>query len=419
VAVVVRFAVHWAQSDDTLFFLKISIAQHFSGSCLGFTMITMTPNALQFSLPERLRPGAGHALMTAIVTVGRGGFEQLVAMQVPVPVPGPGEVLLQVLASSVNNTDINTRLGWYDAAVSGSTQSLTTTQADANASGWNGPSPFPFIQGTDCCGRVVAMAPGVDPGLMGQRVLVRPCMRPHGFSSWDNVWLGSDLDGAFAQFVKVPASEVFAVHSDWSDAELGVIPCAYGTSENMLQRANVSAGQHVLVTGASGGVGVATVLLAKRRGAVVTAITSRSKMARLQAIGADRVLERADPVLASLGAESVDVVVDNVAGSAFPDLLAVLKRGGCHVTSGAIAGPLVTLDMRVLYLKNLSLLGCTAWAEPVFPNLIGYIERHDFRPLLVSSFTLDQLEQAQREFLKKEHVGKIALLPPRPIALAQ
>lgn len=353
--------------------------------------------------------------MTAIVTVGRGGFEQLVPMQVPVPMPGPGEVLLQVLASSVNNTDINTRLGWYDASVTGSTESLTATPAMDDASrpdsGWHGPSPFPFIQGTDCCGRVVALASGLDPDLLGQRVLVRPCMRPHGFNSWDNVWLGSDLDGAFAQYVKVPASEVFAVHSDWSDAELGVIPCAFGTAENMLHRADVSAGQRVLVTGASGGVGVATVLLAKRRGAEVTAITTRGKMAQLQAIGADLVLDRADNVAACLGSESVDVVVDNVAGSAFSGLLAVLKRGGCHVSSGAIAGPLVTLDMRVLYLKNLRLIGCTAWDEPVFPNLIRYIERHEFRPLLAGSFTLDQIEQAQRQFLKKEHIGKIALLP--------
>lgn len=373
------------------------------------------PDALQPPLPERFRPGAGQALMTAIVTTGRGGYEQLVPMQVPVPEPGPGEVLLQMLASSVNNTDINTRLGWYDAAVTGSTQSLATTPADHDAtrpnSGWQGVSPFPFIQGTDCCGRVVALAPGLDPGLMGRRALVRPCMRPHGFDSWDNVWLGSDLDGAFAHYVKVPASEVFAVDSDWPDADLGVIPCAFGTAENMLHRAGVSARQHVLVTGASGGVGVATLLLAKRRGAMVTAITTRGKMAQLQAIGADQVLDRADNVLACLGSETVDVVVDNVAGSAFPDLLAVLKRGGCHVSSGAIAGPLVELDMRVLYLKNLSLLGCTAWDEAVFPNLIHYIERQEFRPLLARSFPLDQIEQAQREFLKKEHVGKIALLP--------
>ena len=381
------------------------------------------PDTLQPPLPKRFRPGAGQALMTAIVTVGRGGFEQLVPTQVPVPVPGPGEVLLQVLASSVNNTDINTRLGWYGAAVTRSTQNLAAAPATEDAerpnSGWNGASPFPFIQGTDCCGRVVALAPGLDPALVGQRVLVRPCMRPHGFESWDNVWLGSDLDGAFAQYVKVPATEVFAVNCDWSDAELGVIPCAFGTAENMLHRAGVSARQHVLVTGASGGVGVATVLLAKQRGAVVTAITSRGKMAQLQALGADLVLDRADSVLASLGAETVDVVVDNVAGSAFPELLAVLKRGGCHVSSGAIAGPLVTLDMRVLYLKNLSLLGCTAWDEQVFPNLIRSIELNAFRPLLARSFPLDQIEQAQREFLKKEHVGKIALLPAHRVALPQ
>jgi len=102
---------------------------------------------------------------------------------------------------------------------------------------------------------VVAVAPGGDARLIGQRVLVRPSIRPSGFGALDNLWMGSDFDGAFAQFVKVPASEVFAVHSDWSDAELATIPCAYGTAENMLHRANLRAGEQVVVAGASGGVG--------------------------------------------------------------------------------------------------------------------------------------------------------------------
>ncbi|MEO8014768.1 MAG: alcohol dehydrogenase family protein [Polaromonas sp.] len=369
--------------------------------------------------PKRFALKASQTTMKAVVTTGHGGYEQLVYRDVPVPVPGPGEVLLQVLASSVNNTDINTRLGWYSAAVTTATQDAATA-VKANAAspipdgGWGQPTPFPFIQGTDCCGRVVAVAPGGNARLIGQRVLVRPSMRPSGFGSLDNLWMGSDFDGAFAQFVKVPASEVFVVHSDWSDAELATIPCAYGTAENMLHRANLRAGEQVVVAGASGGVGSAVVQLARRRGASVTAIAGKSKMAHVKSLGADRVVARDDDLVACLGENTVDLVVDNVAGPAFGDMLKLLKPGGRYVSSGAIAGPLVTLDLRTLYLKNLTLLGCTAWDEPVFANLVSYIERGELQPLVAQSFALAQIAQAQRAFLDKTHVGKFVLIPPAP-----
>jgi NADPH:quinone reductase-like Zn-dependent oxidoreductase len=237
-------------------------------------------------------------------------------------------------------------------------------------------------------------------------------MRPDGFSSPDNIWLGSDFDGAFAQFVKVPACEVFPIECDWSDAELGTIPCAYGTAENMVHRAGIGPGTRVLVAGASGGVGSAVVQLAKRRGAYVIAIAAHAKMGQLIALGADRVIERdADP-LAALGKDSVDVVVDNVAGSQFGAMLAVLRRGGKYVSSGAISGPIVALDMRVFYLKDLTLIGCTGWDEPVFPNLISYIERGEIRPLLAKTYPLEEIIVAQKEFSKKAHVGNFVLIPP-------
>jgi NADPH:quinone reductase-like Zn-dependent oxidoreductase len=153
--------------------------------------------------------------------------------------------------------------------------------------------------------------------------------------------------------------------------------------------------------------------LAKRRGAHVTAISSKGKIDRVRSIGADHVIERNDDTVIVLGAESVDVVVDNVAGPNFPRMLKVLNRGGRYTSSGAIAGPLVTLDMRDMYLKDITLIGCTAWDEPVFPNLISYIENGEIRPLLVKTFPLDQIADAQREFMKKEHFGNFVLIPPR------
>jgi len=348
------------------------------------------------------------ATMKAVVTTGHGGYERLVYRNVPLPVVSSGEVLLQVLAAGINNTDINTRVGWYGTSAD---------STEAPPAGWNGPTPFPLIQGADCCGRVVALAPDASAHsalALGDRVLVRSCMRVAGFDSPDTRWLGTDFDGAFAQFVKVPVSEAFAVHCAWSDAELATIPCAYGTAENMLQRAGVGAPDHVLVSGASGGVGSALVQLAKRRGARVTAITSRSKADALRALGADAVLCREDDLLKLLGECAVDVVADNVAGSGFATLLKLLRRGGRYVSSGAIGGPDVALDMRELYLKDLTLLGCTAWSQAVFPSLVGYIERGEIRPLLAGTFALQDIAQAQQAFLEKRHVGNLVLLPEAP-----
>ena len=349
--------------------------------------------------------------MMAVVTTGTGGYDKLEYKLMPIPIPGPGEVLLRVLAAGVNNTEINTRLGWYSSSVTDGTGD-TSNHEDRPDGGWNEATPFPFIQGTDCCGEVVSAGTAGDEGRIGQRVLVRSCMRKHGFDRMDNIWMGSDFDGAFAQYVKVPESEVFKVECDWSDAELATIPCAYGTAENMVHRAGVCAGMSVLVPGASGGVGSALVQLVKRRGAQVIAITSASKRETVAQIGADQVLTREDDLLDVLGKESVDVVIDNVAGPGFGIMLKLLRRGGSYVSSGAIAGPIVDLDMRDMYLKDITLIGCTGWDEPVFPNLISYIEKGEIRPLLADTYPLAQIADAQRDFLEKRYTGKIVLIPP-------
>lgn len=366
--------------------------------------------------PKRFDLTGAKRLMWAVVTTGNGGYDKLVFRQVPVPTAGPGEVLLQVLAAGVNNTEINTRLGWYSRTVGDDTAKTAQVQETAAShkedGGWSAPTPFPFIQGTDCCGRVVELGQGADRALMGKRVLVRPAMRTAGFSSLDHIWMASDFDGAFAQFVKVPAGEVFPIDCGWSDVELGSIPCAYGTAENMLHRAGLGKGQRVLIAGASGGVGSAAVQLAKRRGAEVIAEAGRDKWPGLKALGVDHLLDRGADPSEALGRESLDLVVDNVGGEGFGGRIEALRRGGKFASSGAIAGPLVTLDMRRFYLKDLTLIGCTAWDEPVFPNLIGYIERGEIKPLIAATFPLEKIADAQRVFLEKKHLGKFVLIPP-------
>jgi NADPH:quinone reductase-like Zn-dependent oxidoreductase len=92
-------------------------------------------------------------------------------------------------------------------------------------------------------------------------------------------------------------------------------------------------------------------------------------------------------------------------------MLKVLRRGGRYVSSGAIAGPIVNLDLRDFYLKDLRLIGCTAWDEPVFANLVSYVEQKLIMPLVAKTFALQEIATAQQEFLEKNHVGKFVLVP--------
>jgi NADPH:quinone reductase-like Zn-dependent oxidoreductase len=358
--------------------------------------------------------------MNAVLLKGHGGFEQLEFRDdVPVPVPRIAEVLVQVGAAGVNNTDINTRTGWYSRAVTEGTTAkagafgIAAALGDALDSGWTGALPtFPRIQGADACGRIVAVGSGVDAARIGQRVLIEPVFRvPTASDPYRALYFGSECDGAFAQFTCVPAAHAYPIVSPLSDAELASFPCAYAAAENMLTRLNLMAGETVLVTGASGGVGSAAVQLAKRRGATVLAIAGASKAAAVSSLGASRVIERDAGVRASLGRERIDAVVDVVGGAQFGELLEILRRGGRYAVAGAIAGPMVALDLRTLYLKDLRLLGCTVLDECVFENLVGYIERHEIKPLVAGVHPLRAIVEAQQEFLLKRHTGKIVLIP--------
>ena len=353
--------------------------------------------------------------MMAVVTTGNGGTDKLDYREVELRPLQAGEVCVRVLAAGMNNTEINTRLGWYSQTVTSGTSTLGDEQSQKETQkedgGWNKATPFPIIQGTDCCGEVIAVHDSADEALMGKRILVRACMRLNGFDSQETAWMASDFDGAFAHYVIVPASEVFPVFCDWDDAELATIPCAYATAETMLHRAKCRAGDKVLVMGASGGVGSAVVQLAKRRGAMVVAVTSADKIEAVSAIGADSVLDRGACLVAQAGEEAFDLVVDNVAGTSFPMMLKLLKRGGRYASSGAIAGPVVSLDMRDLYLKDITLIGTTAWDEPVFGNLISYIEKGEIKPLVARRFPLQEIAKAQEIFGQKNFVGNFVLIP--------
>jgi NADPH:quinone reductase-like Zn-dependent oxidoreductase len=153
------------------------------------------------------------------------------------------------------------------------------------------------------------------------------------------------------------------------------------------------------------------VQLARLRGARVIAVTTRAKAGDVLALGAEQFIERNASPAEALGRESMDVVVDVVGGAAFTGLLDVLKRGGRYAVSGAIAGPMVPLDLRTLYLKDLSLLGCTVTTPAVFSRLVSLIQGGALRPVVRAVYPLADIAAAQADFLGKAQTGKIVLVP--------
>ncbi|MCH8155919.1 MAG: alcohol dehydrogenase family protein [Proteobacteria bacterium] len=346
--------------------------------------------------------------MRAVLLTGHGGPERLDYREdVAEPEPGAGEVLIAVGAAGINNTDIWTREGAYGSA-----------DDPAAVSGWRRePMAFPRIQGADVAGRIVAVGAGVPETRIGERVIVNPVLYSDlGDGLVGMGYLGSERDGGFAEFVAVPAANALAIESDLGDAELASFPTAYLTAEGMLDRARVAAGETLLVTGASGGVGSALVQLARARDARVVALAGRGKEARLRDLGAELVLTRqaGDPVAqlgAALGRAAVDVVADVVAGPLFPALLNALKPKGRYVTCGAIAGPLVALDLRTLYLKHLELIGSTLGTRDQFARLVALIAAGRVVPLVAATYPLSEIAAAQAAFKEKAFFGKLVLLP--------
>lgn len=339
--------------------------------------------------------------MNAIIMTGNGDYDKLkYETNYKTPLPKENEVLIKVKAAGVNNTDINTRIAWY-----------SKNDNDSNDASWTGESlGFPRIQGADVCGYIVAVGENIETSRIGQRVIIEPSLQKVNAEQLENPWyFGSECDGGFAQFTVVSHEHAHEIKSEYTDIELASFPCSYSTSENLLTRAGVNENDIVLISGASGGVGSATIQLAKARGAKVYAITSESKFEEIKALGASKVLSRKDNLIDVLGKNSVTVVIDLVAGDSWSDFLEVLKPKGRYAVSGAIAGPIVELDIRTLYLKDLTFFGCTILAKEVFPNLIKRIEKKEIKPLVAETFKLKDIVEAQKKFLTKKHIGKIVL----------
>jgi len=339
--------------------------------------------------------------MSAVVMKAHGDFSQLEYVKdFPTPQLKENEVLVEVKAAGVNNTDINTRIGWY----------AKTEDLSQNAS-WDGQSlQFPRIQGADVCGIIVQVGKNVNSARLGERVIIEPCITQINGTTLETPWyFGSECNGGFSNYTKVSSKHAYKIESSYSDIELASFPCSYSTAENLLTRTNVCKDETVLISGASGGVGSAAIQLSLARGANVIAITSPSKAETIKSLGVSKIVYREENLIEALGNNSIDVVIDLVGGSSWNDFLEVLKPKGRYGVSGAIGGAFVELDLRTLYLKDLSFFGCTVLESEVFANLVKRIEKEEIKPLVSKVFDLPNIVDAQKEFLTKKHIGKIVL----------
>ena len=370
---------------------------------------------------ERRDDGNVSAAMNAVVLTGHGGLDKLVYKDdVPTPVPRAAEVLVRVGACGLNNTDINTRTGWYDPVVETSVSEELGIHGrdDGAASSWNKNSVrFPRIQGAAVAGRVAAVGEGVDRARLGERVLLDPSVRDPGLPARAQLieYVGSERDGGFAEYVAVPSVNAHAIDSTLSDAELATFPCSYDTAEEMLERAALARGETIVVTGAAGGVGTALIQLALVRGAHVVAVAGAAKESRLRKLGAHHFVAREAGDLQRaveqfVGERGADVVADVVGGDMFDPLLKLLRRGGRYTTAGAIAGPTTRIDLRDLIYKDLEMYGITNPAAATFARLVALVQAGLLQPLLEEVFPLAELGAAQARFLKRAHVGKYVVV---------
>jgi NADPH:quinone reductase-like Zn-dependent oxidoreductase len=346
--------------------------------------------------------------MQAVLLTGHGGPDKLeFRTDVPVPAPAPDEVLIKVGAAGVNNTDIWARQGFYN-----------TLPNTSEAVGWKGePLVFPRIQGIDIAGQIVAVGVQVDPKRIGQRVLVDPVLRLPGDKLYGTSIFGSERDGGFAEYVAAPSENAIAIESDLSDSALASFSSAYATALHMLNRARVVAGEIVVVTGASGGVGSGLVQLAKARGASPLAIVSKGKEKDARRIGADHVVIRDSNDLGAavrnaLEGRSIDALADVVGGPSFETLIHQLRpEGGRCVVAGAIGGPQVTLDLRIIYLRHLEIIGSTIWTRAEFIELIRLVSTGIVKSQVARTYPLHGIHKAQEDFVAKNFFGKLVLIP--------
>ena len=361
--------------------------------------------------------------MAAMQLVGHGDVDQLrYSTGLPTPEPGAGEVLVQITATAKNNTDRKAREGLYPTKDRGDVTSFAM-----------GDSPtlsFPRIQGADVVGHVVAVGSNVEPQRIGERGLLDFNLYADGRRDINLTpdYYGHGADGGFAEYIAVPSDQFHRIDNpELADAQLASLGmCSYQTALHMLNAAGVSAGEKVLVTGASGGVGTALIQLCRILGAIPYALSQSGKAEALKALGAEAVLDRRDmegfldQLLSITGGEPIDAVMD-LAGGEMTDrfidtMITDMTRRSTYPRlsiAGASAGNLSEIMWTRIYLYQVQLFGVSHGTREEAEQLVDWIRAGQLRPVLHGAFPLSQLREAERYFVNRSasYLGKIVIVP--------
>jgi NADPH:quinone reductase-like Zn-dependent oxidoreductase len=361
--------------------------------------------------------------MAAMLLTGHGDVEKLQYHQdVATPKPKAGEVLVQVTATAKNNTDRKAREGLYPTKDKGDVTSF--------AMGGSPTLTFPRIQGADVAGRIVAVGEGVDAERLGQRGLLDFNIYADERRNINLTpdYYGHGADGGFAEYIAVPADQFYHIpNPELHDAELASMGmCSYQTAYHMMTAAQVSAGERVLVSGASGGVGTALIQLCRIVGAIPYAVSQLDKADALKALGAEAVIDRGDlptfvdRVLETTGGKPIDAVMDLVGGemtNLFIDTMIVDMQGRNSYPrlsiAGASGGNLSEIMWTRVYLYQVQIFGVSHGTREEAEQLVAWIRSGELKPVLHAAFKLSDLHTAERYFVNRgsNYLGKIVLVP--------
>lgn len=341
--------------------------------------------------------------MRAVAFAEPGGVDKLQLMDLPRPTPDDDEVVVEVKACALNHLDLWVRSG------------LPTK------------IPMPHIGGCEAAGVVAELGRRVQGFTVGQRVLVSP-----GQGCNTCAWCGQGIDsccdhyrihgyqtqGGFAEFTKARACDLLPISDAWSFAEWSAIPLTFVTAWNMLHtKARVQANDQVVIFGASSGVGVAGIQIARLAGAHVFAVAGTDdKLRKAEELGAHVLInyntqDIGKEVKARTGGRGADIVFEHVGAAIWPQATRCLGKNGRIVTCGATTGPKVEIDLRFFFTQQHAVLGAYMGGRFELMQCLSLVERRLFRPVVDSVFPLEQLRQAQERMERREMFGKIVVTP--------
>jgi NADPH:quinone reductase-like Zn-dependent oxidoreductase len=344
--------------------------------------------------------------MWAAVFEEFGGAEVVRVGEVAEPEAGAGEVRVRVAAAALNHLDLWVRRGLPIE------------------------TPMPHIGGADVAGVVDAVGPGVAGVEVGMRVVVDPSLSC-GTCAWcaageeplcaEYRILGEHTQGGFAEYVVVPARNLYGVPDDYPLERAAAAPLVFLTAwRGLLTRGRLRAGESVLVTGASGGVATAAVQIAKRAGARVFAVTTTEHVERVRALGADVVYDRlqtdyAKAVWQDTAKRGVDLIFDSVGAATWRQNVRAAARTGRIVVYGATTGPALETDARQLFWKQLDVLGTTMSNRREFADVMARVFAGELEPVVDVVWPLARARDAHERLERGDQFGKVVLVPERNV----